>query len=440
MSSNWIDSFVEKVSKLTDTPLLFIEASAYFIAGSAIRKQVFFRNNTNIYPNLYYLLVAPPFRFHKTTVLEIGQNILHADCGNGLPLVSDFHFLPQDGSDVAFDDAMVESGGYGIAYYEEFSKFVGSAKREHTSGIQCKFLEYFNPSMVDKKSKTRKDGDRVIPKGSVVNFASACTDEDFEMFMTSSAVTSGQMSRLLIFKPTEQDARPTFDPQPETPPSFYPEMAKELKGRIPKVQSQMPFSRGAKESLKGIKDELDAWFQREPNGVVIRGATSRYLVILQRLSMIRAVMRGSGIVEAEDVDSPIEKLMNPYLSSIKRLNRFGYLERPDQVLRARIYKRIENGRVTPVHVLARDLNESVLNIQLQIKILMDQGHVYSIKFDGIMFYTAYGEDDVDRNTTVTKAERTMNVLRARLHEENVKVTKAQMNGAVIYSGEREVAE
>lgn len=417
--SSWLDDFVGAVSDLTDTPILFLKAAAYYAAGSALRKQVFYRSNTSIFPNLYYLLVAPPFKFHKTTSLEMSKNILHADVGN-VPLVSEHHFLPQDGSDVAFDDAMVEAEGYGIAYYEEFSKFVGSVKRDYASGIQCKFLEYFNPSMLDKKSRTKKDGERVVRKGSVVNFASACTDEDFESFLSSGAVTSGQMSRILVIKPTDREARPVFDPQPETPVNFYMEMAQKLRKYIPRIQHQYTFSKDAKGILKEINGQLDSWYNKEPNGIIIRSSTSRYLVILQRLSMIHAAMRMSPVVESEDVEAPFADLMNPYLSAVKRLNRFGYLDTADQLLRSRIYKRLENGKATPIYVLARDLNEPISNITSALKTLEDHGHVFSARHDGIMFYMAYDDADQDRHTKIAVEEKVMERFRAKLREEREK--------------------
>lgn len=433
--SSWLDDFVGVVQNLTDTPLLFIRAAAYFTAGSALRKQVYFRSNTDVYPNLYYLFVAPPFRFHKTTAWELAKNILHAECGSG-PLVSEHHFLPQDGSDVAFDDAMVDAEGYGIAYYEEFSKFIGSAKREYTSGIQCKFLEYFSPSMLDKKSRTRKDGEKVVRKGSVVNFASACTDEDFEVFMTSGAVTSGQMSRLLVLKPTESDARPTFDPQPETPTHFYTDMSAKLKKYIPKIQHRFAFSKDAQGMIKDVTKQLDSWYNKEPNGLLIRSSTSRYVVILQRLSMIHAAMRMSPTIEAEDIEAPFNDIMNPYLATVKRFNKFGYIERPDQILRSRICKRVENGKATPIHVLARDLNEPVTNVASAIKTLEDQGHVYSVKYDDVNFYVAYDESDQDRDTKVTREEKVMERFRAKLLEEKAK-GKMRKGGSIYVPHERQ---
>lgn len=435
VSNNWLDHFVKEVSNLTDAPELFIRVAAYFAAGSALRKQVFFRVNTNVYPNLYYLLIGPPHRFHKTTALDIARDTLHADCGGGAPLVGEQHFLPYDGSDVAFDLALIESGGYGISYYEEFSKFLGSVDRDYTSGIQTRFLEHFSPSTSDKKSNTVKEK-RIIPKGSVINFTSACTDQDFEAFSASGAVSSGLLSRMLIFRPTEADVRPSKDPQPQAPLDFYTKMAKSLKQFIPKVQQQMIFSKDAAAFMKEIKSQLNDWYEAEPNGIVMKDATGRYHVILQRLAMIHASMRGSAIIDYEDIDGPIQTLMNPYLGTVKRFNKFGYVERPDQVLRTRIYHRLENGKAMPIYTIARDLNEPVSTVRTAIEVLKDQGHIYSLKSEGYEFFVAYDDADQDRDTKVSREERATAKVRAKLQEEKVKVKKLKKSGAV-YSAQKE---
>ena len=438
--SSWLNDFIGTVEGLTDSPTLFITAAAYFTAGAALKKQVFYRENKDIYPNLYYLLVAPPYRYHKTYALELGHEVLKADCGTGMPVILDKHFLPQDGSDVAFDDAMGEAEGYGIAYYEEFSKFVGSAKREHTSQMGIKFLEYFNPSMVDKKSKTRKDGERVIKRGSVVNFASACTEDDFQTFMSSGSVSSGQISRCLIFRPTERDAREPYEPIPQVPVSFYTDMAEGLRHRIPRTPQQMVFSKDATEMIKEYSTALLIWYREEPNGAMLRRATGRAIVILRRLSMIHATMRGSYVIKEQDVQAPWDDIITPYLRSIKWFTMFGVQDTGEQILRSKIYRKLEEEGPAPVRVLSRDLNESVDTITKAVKTLIDQGRIYQLRdTNGLTFFASYDDVDGDQNTPVHREIKAMKEFRSRFREDKSRAqnTIYKDEGALKYEARNE---
>jgi hypothetical protein len=202
----------------------------------------------------------------------------------------------------------------------------------------------------------------------------------------------------------------------------------------------MTASKSAKNAFAECQAEMERWYGTQSNSIFLRKATSRVTTILERLAVIHAAMRGSMTIEEIDVSKPLEDIICPYLKAIKGLNRFGYLERPDQMLRARIYRSLENGRPSTAYTLARDLNESVTSIVEAAKTLIDQDHVYIMKSDGFNFYIAHDENDTERNTTLAKAERATKSFRAKLQEEKVKVRKLVKNGAVYSAQEEESAE
>lgn len=411
---SWIDRYVSAVEKFTDSPTIFIRTAAYFVAGAAIRKQAYFREAKSIFPNLYYILVAPPARFRKTHALNLGLDVLEE-------VVPQNHFLPSGGSDQGFDVALVQTGGYGIAYYEELMKFLGLASKEHTSQMGVKFLEYFDPSGKDTVTRTKKDGELVIPKGTCSTFASACTDDDFLRFMSSGAVSSGQLSRCLVVSPAEKDARPVYRTTPTVPDHFYNQMAQDLISRVPKFQTEFRFTKEALDDIASCDDAVIDWHENNQN-YILRKATARVTHILKRLSLITAVMRDSrGTVESEDVQTAWANIISPYyLRTIKNFARYGHQERSDQALRTNILRRLEITPYTAL-ILSRDLNEKPEHVFMALMTLQKHGSVYKEGFKGLTYWRAYDhESETEPDTLIAKEERIIRELRTLLKEEGKK--------------------
>lgn len=409
--SSWIDRYVSTVERYTDSPTIFIRTAAYFVAGAAIRKLAYFRESKNLFPNLYYVLVAPPARFRKTHALNLGLTVLEE-------VVPCNHFLPQGGSDQGFDVALVQTDGYGIAYYEELMKFLALSSREHTSQMGVKFLEYFDPSGKDTVTRTKKDGELVIPKGTCSTFASACTDDDFLKFMSSGAVSSGQLSRCLVVSPSEEDIRPTYTTVPIVPDHFYHSMASDLKSILPKFQTEYRFTKDALDEIASCDDAVSEWHEENHN-YVLRKSTARVTHILKRLALITAVMRGSkNIVEPEDVQAAWTGLVSPhYLRTIKYFARFGQQERSDQMLRTNIQRRLE-GAPSTVLILARDLNEKPEHVFMAVMTLLKHGSIFKETFKGVSYWRSYDqESDIDPNTPIAKEEKIIRELRKLLKED-----------------------
>ena len=367
--------------------------------AGAIRKQAFYRENKNIFPNTYLIFVAPPGRFRKTYALELGLAVLKR-------IIPEIHFLPQDGSDVAFDEAMTDCRGYGISYHEELAGFLNLSGREHMSQMSVKFLQYFNPSMMPPKHRTKKEGEKKVPAGSVVTFASACVDDDFQRFMSSGAISSGQLSRCLVLAPTEEDARPEIDMAPPVPENFYHTLSSELSRLIPTKPIEVQFSKEAKYTIKDLSKEVLKWYKRNPHSI-LRRSTQRTLDLTKRMAVVHAISRGSGIIETQDIIRPFEDIINAYLRTVKYFIRFGIRETPDQRLRGDIMQRLdEYGRATDVFI-ARDLNESPEKVQVGLETLKKMGHAYPTVIDSVAVWRAYKPDEADDAGIVIKHRRAM---------------------------------
>jgi hypothetical protein len=391
-SKCWIDTFVDQVSQYTDAPEVVLRTSAYFTASAALKKNAYSRTFEDTYTNLFFLIVAPPERFRKSTAAKIGMKIARTS-------IPERHIMPQGGSDVAFDDALSEAGGFGVAYYEEFAEFVNVSASDVGNQLNNKLIRYFNADEGSYKHRTRKDGVVRLPEKTVLTFFSTCTDDSFVDFMSEDKIKSGLFSRFVIISPTDEDLREEMEIQPEVPPMFYPKMKDSLRRLVPRERTKIGFTEEAQKIYAAYHKGLREYCDRMSNPGFTRSVTRAH-EILKRLSIIRAVTSGRLCVNEKDIHEAYDGIIDPYLGSVEHLLTLSDQGRPDQKLRAKLYHYLLKTPCTP-RILARNFNERTESIHKELRELINMGQVYSVTTGKMrVFHALNGQENLTKEDVV----------------------------------------
>ena len=135
---NFIDKFTNYMEEITDAPPIFHQFMAYAAVSSLLQRKMFFPfGHTNVYPNMYLVLIAPSSTFRKTTSLNVARDLVYT--------ISPKSLLPNEFSqEKLVENLALSNNGAGNLFYSEFKTLLGLMQRDYMQGAQAFLTDIYD--------------------------------------------------------------------------------------------------------------------------------------------------------------------------------------------------------------------------------------------------------------------------------------------------------
>jgi len=194
---SFIDTYIEKVAEQTDSPPIFIIASAYYLVSATLGE--FYINNSVPRgvqrPNLWVILSSLPGRMRRSTV----QNLAYLTYKGVIGDETAFDTILEDGSPEGTIDAIKE----GIDAYTLHSTELGGvlARCKYSQYAQSLFtiwskLYYGESGVQHFSERSDKPSTRVLPAGLYVTMLAGLQEPN--LYFNETMLRQGLLRRLMI--------------------------------------------------------------------------------------------------------------------------------------------------------------------------------------------------------------------------------------------------
>jgi len=136
---NFIERYIDYASEFCDAPLKFHKYVAFSILSTVVGRKIWIqKGDAKFFPNLWILLISPSSKFHRSTSINIGKNILQK--------LEGINIYANDFSREGFIK-LLQNQPQGLFRIDEFGGFLKTLDREYQSGLKELITElYENPS------------------------------------------------------------------------------------------------------------------------------------------------------------------------------------------------------------------------------------------------------------------------------------------------------
>jgi hypothetical protein len=176
--NDWIDDYTNYCSETTDAPPEYHRYVAMSLIGSLLGKKVFFQlGDTEIYPNLWLILLAPSSLYRKSTSISLGCKIISN-------INRDIFYPPQFSQEKILE--ILNEKPSGIFVFYEFLTFMKMLDRDYMAGTKSMFTELFDvPDYFSRKTKSvevniKKPCISILSATTVNWFLEAIQEQDME--------------------------------------------------------------------------------------------------------------------------------------------------------------------------------------------------------------------------------------------------------------------
>jgi hypothetical protein len=248
-AGHWIDDYLDYSQTISPmTPKLFHESAALWLASVAIaRRLVLGMPFGDVYPNLYFLWVAPSTLFRKTTAMEIPRKL----ASNIFPFLlasndttPEAMFSDMAGKEPAYLDKMTDKEKKDWEQerdycaqrgwiQDEFSGLLAGMGRDYNAGLLEALLRFYDCSPLYTRS-TRLQG-RIQIRDAYFSILGASTHSALACYFGIERLwTNGFWPRFAILTP-EVDRPAWVDVRDNKPPTVFVDGLQTLFDKLPKT-------------------------------------------------------------------------------------------------------------------------------------------------------------------------------------------------------------
>jgi len=286
---NWIDSYLT-FTEILPSPLLLRRWAAIAFVAAAMERKVWVRTmGSDLYPNLYTILIGPP-GIGKGVALHPGEELLRQ--------VPDIHVGPSDMTASALVDALNESVRRivfaGDPPYVEFnsltviSRELGVLIPGWDGALLNNLTDIYDGRPLDQKRRGRDL--RIKIAHPQINLIGATTPSYLNELMPAGAWDQGFISRTLLIHSGDRVARDPFEEEISTHLNrLQDDLLHDLK-EIGRVYGKLGF---AADAATAIKEWVKAGYPPEPTHSRLQHYNSRRLAHLLKLCMVSSLSRSS---------------------------------------------------------------------------------------------------------------------------------------------------
>jgi hypothetical protein len=304
------------------TPQLFLESGGVWTAGLAIAKRCYLRFSfDDIFPNLYFLWLAPTTYYHKTTALKAITQIIRATMPHlllpesmtpevlmaKLAGLKPFNYQRMSAKEKEAEAAGARFAGQRGVIVDEASKLFISKK--YMEGYQELIMQLFDaPDRIDRELRTEGVMNMYDPALSIIG---ATTPSLLHKHINSDAWETGFMARFGVLSPKERDMMYTIVKDTTEARSLRESLEKRLRAiyeafPMPPARDQRRATDGKYNQIAKIQAQMDEGmvrlfeeYARAMHGLThpkyalderLRGNYGRFPVMAAKMALNFAVM------------------------------------------------------------------------------------------------------------------------------------------------------
>jgi lambda repressor-like predicted transcriptional regulator len=277
----WLEKYETYGGDCTDAPDDFHHFIGLSMLSAALGNKVFLRQGiTNIYPNLWLVIIAPSSLYRKSTCLSIGHGVLNkSNCGNVYSTEFSHEKILEE----------IAERPDGIFIYYEFVTFMKMLTRDYMAGTKSMLTELYDcPEYYIRKTL----GKSCTIKRPVISILGATTIQWFLDQIKEQDIEGGFLPRFVFYPSTDKLRTVALQPAIET--TYTQEIAEGLKSLVKSIllnkdnEKRIVISEEAKLKYEG-------WyggFEKRDNSDNQRYKSfmRRYGVILLKLSILHQIL------------------------------------------------------------------------------------------------------------------------------------------------------
>ena len=218
--------YVLELGKFCDAPWEFLYFSTISAIGAALGNKVWMTFQKNMYPNLYFLIIAKSTIFRKSASIKMGQTVIRdmdfamkesyerdlqifeerynewANTPNRsvadrpTPPVDDSIFSPNDITPEYLIDVMAAGDGSAYLSYSEMGSLLATSNKSYMSGYKQLLTDMYDCGTYIKGRKSDKRN--VFVKTPCPSIIAASTIQWLKEYLSESELLSGFLSRFLF--------------------------------------------------------------------------------------------------------------------------------------------------------------------------------------------------------------------------------------------------
>jgi len=269
----FIEQYVNLVSKYTDAPEIFVQASGYHIISNTLGPYFRIMSSKCDRPNLWFMLSSIPGRTRRSTIIGYDSTVLQNAWTKFFIETSEENIsqkvayqrymtsVIETGSKQGICDKIVSGIDQGLNVFDVHSHEYGDVLRQmcqhtktqtYTSGVDTLLSRlYYGESFVEDLSRRRpkEEGgtiDRIIPAGLYITMFAGMQEP--KMYLTKDMNRQGLLRRILILHEKTEDMTMGRWKPPLTP--MYTEHSNDLKEFASDLVKEMIRYKNALDSLK----------------------------------------------------------------------------------------------------------------------------------------------------------------------------------------------
>jgi hypothetical protein len=198
-TEGWLAEFVKMAMPMTSSPTEFHLAAAISTISAALGNRIKIRKwNTTIYANVWTIVVAPTGNWHKTTSMNMADELLER---SGLVVM-----LPHDGS----REALLQEYGKmpaGLMVFNEFSGFLTSARKDFGQGMVSDLTNLYDSKNLYKRVLRKEE---FIVRRPAIGIHAATTIDALEALIAPEDLRSGFYHRFLFVTAVQKNTNRKF--------------------------------------------------------------------------------------------------------------------------------------------------------------------------------------------------------------------------------------
>lgn len=188
--------YADTYGPTTDAPRQFHLFVALGLMAAILGRRVWMRDGaTQLFPNLFILLLAPSSLYRKSTCIGIGQDMARAMEGRGdgpdarpARLLYPGQFTPESLLDI------LEEQPEGLLVIDEFRQFLDTLRRDYNAGLREMFMSLYDCRGIHRKIRS---GEKRID-APAVSLIGACATAWFTEAVKGGELRSGFYARLCL--------------------------------------------------------------------------------------------------------------------------------------------------------------------------------------------------------------------------------------------------
>lgn len=277
----WLNKYESYGGDCTDAPDDFHHFIGLSMLSAALGKKVYLRQGiTNIYPNLWMVIIAPSSLYHKSTCLSIGHGVLDEAFPGSV--------YPTEFSHEKILEVIAEKPS-GIFIFYEFITFMKMLTRDYMSGAKSMLTELYDcPANYTRATLAKA----YTIKRPVISILGATTIQWFIGQIKEQDIEGGFLPRF-IFYPSSDKLRTV-----PLPPAIEDSSTKEIAIELKKMVNAILLNDKGEKRLSispEAKEKYEQWYysfeKRDGgDGQRYKSFMRRYGIIILKFSILYQIM------------------------------------------------------------------------------------------------------------------------------------------------------